>query len=82
MFFVYLLRSQKDNGYYIGQTDDTTLRLERHQGGGVDATKNRLPVTLVYYEAYSTRSEAIEREFKLKQFGSSYVGLLKRLGLR
>jgi hypothetical protein len=34
---------------------------------------------LVYYEAYPTELAAKEREKKLKQFGSSYHGLVKRL---
>ena len=37
---------------------------------------------LVYYEAYNNEMQARERERKLKQYGSSYQGLLKRIGLK
>lgn len=34
-------------------------------------------IELFYYEAYKIKEKAVEREQKLKQFGSSYVGLKK-----
>ncbi|MFC1727599.1 hypothetical protein ACFL0Y_03695 [Patescibacteria group bacterium] len=37
---------------------------------------------LIYYEAYQSENKAKNREKKLKQYGSSYQGLLKRIGLR
>jgi hypothetical protein len=37
---------------------------------------------LVYYEAYFFKSAAQIRERKLKQYGSPYQGLLKRLGMK
>ncbi len=37
---------------------------------------------LFYYEAFIDEKSARVREKKLKQHGSSYQGLLKRLGLR
>ncbi len=36
---------------------------------------------LIYYEAYGEENSAKLREKKLKQFGSSYHGLIKRLKL-
>ena len=82
MFFVYLLKSEKDGKFYIGQTEDVRARFLEHQNGLVESTKYRRPFVLVYYEAYLTREKAIEREKKLKQFGSSYTGLLKRIGYK
>jgi len=37
---------------------------------------------LVYYEAYLDEVQAKMRERKLKQYGSSYIQLLKRLGYK
>ncbi len=82
MWFTYVLRSHVDNGYYIGFTGDIQKRIIEHQDGSVDSTKNRRPIELIYYEAYAEEAMARQRESKLKQFGSSYVGLLKRLGER
>lgn len=82
MYYVYLLRSLKDNGFYIGYTSDPKQRLIEHQNGNVDSTKNRRPVEMVYLEGYQEQSDALEREKSLKQFGSAYSGLLKRIGCR
>ncbi|MBX4205396.1 MAG: GIY-YIG nuclease family protein [Candidatus Doudnabacteria bacterium] len=82
MYFVYILQSQKDKDFYIGFTETIELRLKNHSDGVVASTKNRRPLILVYYEAYLNKAQALEREKKLKQFGSSYTGLLKRLGYK
>ncbi len=79
MYYVYLLKSSKDNGYYVGYAADLKQRFLEHQKGKVHSTKNRRPLELFYYEAYSEQKIAQERERKLKQFGSSYRGLLNRL---
>ncbi len=82
MYYVYLLKSAKDNGLYIGYTHDLRRRFHEHTNGKVDATKHRRPLKLFYYEAYETDSLARERERKLKQFGSAYIALLKRLHVK
>ena len=83
MYFVYLLKTDNENlRFYIGFTEDIQRRIEEHTRGSVKTT-NRIGISeLIYYEAYLDREAAQEREKKLKQFGSSYVGLLKRLHLR
>lgn len=82
MYYVYLLLSQKDNGFYIGCCSDIFVRVSTHNKGYVESTRNRLPMELIYFEAYNDKAKAFERERKLKDFGSSYSGLLKRLGLK
>jgi len=37
---------------------------------------------LYYYEAYTDEAMALDREKKLKIFGSAYTGLAKRIGLK
>ena len=69
MFYVYLLQSQKDNSYYIGQTDNTISRLERHNAGYVKSTKNKIPLKLIGFEEYKTRDEARWEEYNLKRDG-------------
>lgn len=66
MYYVYLLKSLKDNKYYIGQTNNIYKRLERHNSGLVISTKNRTPFVLIGYETYQTRSESMWREHQLK----------------
>lgn len=65
-FFVYILKSVKDDKFYIGQTNNLTDRFLRHNNGCVTATKNRRPLVLAYSENYNTRAEAMRREKYLK----------------
>jgi len=79
MYYVYVLESAKDNGFYIGFSSDLKLRFKNHIDGQVDATKHRRPLILIYYESYSDKKLAQEREIKLKQFGLAYKELIKRI---
>lgn len=78
MFYTYVLRSKKDRKLYIGWSNDLKNRILQHQKGLVIATKNRLPIELVYYEACLSEKGAIAREKQLKTgFGRAYLS--KRL---
>ena len=65
MYFVYVLRNSEGR-YYIGQTSNVALRLQRHNNGTVLWTKNRGPWELVYIQRFETRSEAMGEERRLK----------------
>jgi putative endonuclease len=54
MYYTYVLQSEIDNKFNVGFTKDLKLRFEHHQKGYVDSTKNRRPLKLIYYEAWST----------------------------
>lgn len=60
MYFVYSLKCK--DGYYVGCTDDVVDRLDRHQKGDVQATANRLPITLEFYFAIEDKYKAFEFE--------------------
>jgi len=81
MYYIYILKSFKDNLLYIGSTVDLKKRITEHQSGSVFATKYRLPLELVYYEAYKKEWMARKREKQLKYFGKAYQGLKERLML-
>jgi len=66
MFYVYILKSQKDNKLYVGYTKDLKERIKWHLEGKSQSTKWRLPIELIYYEAYKDKSDAIKREIFLK----------------
>jgi len=66
MFYVYVLRSQKDGKLYTGFTKDLRERIKRHNLGETRATNWRLPVELIYYEAYRDERDAKKRELFLK----------------
>jgi len=61
-YYVYVLLSFKDNKFYIGSTPDLKRRLKQHSSGQVDSTKNRLPVKVIFYEAYLNKYDAFRRE--------------------
>jgi len=62
---VYILQSA-DGSYYIGQTNNLENRFRRHNAGQVRSTKGKTPWTLVYFEEYPTRIEAMKRERAIK----------------
>jgi putative endonuclease len=66
MFYVYLLHSTTDNGFYIGYSTDLKRRLSEHTRGASFATKSRGPWKLIYYEAYTEGEDAEGREKFLK----------------
>jgi putative endonuclease len=75
-YYTYVLMSRKDNQLYIGWTDDLRKRLIRHNQGLVRATKMRVPLVLIYYEACLDKVSAIKREKVLKTgFGRKFLKL-------
>jgi len=65
-FFVYLLKSEKDQKLYIGMTSNVARRVKEHAAGKVPSTRHRCPCVLLYTESYPTRIEAAKRERFLK----------------
>ena len=65
-WFVYMLRCS-DGSLYVGITDDVPARVATHnRAKGPDYTRRRLPVQLIYQEAYPDKSAARTREIELK----------------
>jgi len=79
MFYVYILKSKKDNNFYIGSTNDLKRRINEHNAGLVFSTKSRVPFELVYYEAYKSESDARRREKNLKLRSRAFAQLKKRI---
>lgn len=58
-----------DGTFYCGYSNDVSKRVDTHnKGKGAKYTKTRLPVKLVYTECFETKSEAMKREYQIKQF--------------
>ena len=65
--FVYIVQC-KDHSLYTGYARDVEARIKQHNlGKGAKYTKARRPVVLVYQEMYDTKSEALKREYVIKQ---------------
>ena len=68
MIYVYILKSELDEGFYIGITKDIKKRIIKHNSGGVRSTKNRRPFIVIKIEEYNTYSEARKREIEIKSY--------------
>ena len=79
MFYVYILKSRKDQKCYIGSTKDLRKRLKEHDDGKIFSTRHRRPLTLVYYEAFRSEGDARKREQTLKNYGQGITNLYKRI---
>ncbi|MBM3250728.1 MAG: GIY-YIG nuclease family protein [Candidatus Nealsonbacteria bacterium] len=79
MFYVYVLKSNKDRRLYIGYTNNLKRRIQEHNQGKTFSTAQRGIFSLIYYEAFKSQKDAIVREKQLKQFRSAYGHLKKRI---
>lgn len=70
MYYIYILKSDFNNRYYIGCTQDLTSRFKKHNSGYVRSTKAYRPWTIVYHEQKSTLSQARKRETQIKSWKS------------
>ncbi len=67
-YFVYIVRCS-DGTLYTGTTNDIKRRITMHNTTktGAKYTRYRRPVTIVHSEKYDTKSEALKREYIIKQ---------------
>jgi len=66
MYWVYVLKSIKDNGLYVGLSSNIGKCLKDHNAGYVRSTKGRRPFVLIYKEECFTQKDARAREKFLK----------------
>lgn len=70
MYYFYIVRCS-DNTLYCGQTNNLQKRIDEHNFNKKKSAKYlraRKPVKLVYFEKYKTISEALKREYQVKQW--------------
>ena len=79
MFYVYLIKSRKDNQLYTGLTNNLKRRIKEHNNGLVYSTRSRKPFDLIYYEAFNSKKDARIRESNLKIRSRAFVQLKKRI---
>jgi putative endonuclease len=65
-FYVYIIYSELYDKYYIGQTNNVTDRIKRHNNGSEKFTSSYLPWSLKCIIEKSSRNEAMILENKLK----------------
>jgi predicted GIY-YIG superfamily endonuclease len=67
-FYVYILRTSS-NTLYVGQTNNLEKRIKEHKSKTIKSSKyiRSFPsFELVYSESFTTRSQALKREYELK----------------
>lgn len=71
MNYVYILECG-NGSFYTGWTNNLEHRVQMHNmGKGAKYTKAHLPVKLVYVEEFEDKSEALRREYEIKQLTRS-----------
>jgi len=66
-WLLYVLKC-RDNTLYTGITTDVSRRVEQHNSGSASHyTRSRLPVTLIFSEPCRGRSQALKKEYAMKQ---------------
>ena len=66
MNYTYILKCCDDT-LYTGWTTDLKKRVTQHNAKkGANYTKSRTPVSLVYFEEYESKQEAMKREWAIK----------------
>lgn len=63
MYFVYFIKSLKNNKIYTGITEkNPEVRLSEHNNNSNKWTKENGPFEIVYYEKYFCKKDALQRE--------------------
>ena len=79
MHFVYILKSLKDGGFYIGCTTNLDKRLSIHNSGKAESLKKRRPLEIIYFERYDDQKRAYDRERQIKRYkgGEAFKKLIQ-----
>ncbi len=57
-----------DKTYYTGYTNNLEKRIAMHNNGvGAKYTRGRTPISLVYFEVFTTKRAAMQAEYQFKQ---------------
>ena len=73
-YYVDVLESLTDGDWYTGYSEDVRKRLDEHNSGKNNSTKNRRPFKLIYFEGGLNQNDALAREKYLKSgMGKRYL---------
>jgi predicted GIY-YIG superfamily endonuclease len=78
MFYVYIIRSQKDSSYYTGTTADLEKRLKEHNSGSPRYSSAKRPFKLIWHCVFIEKQKAYDFEKYLKS-GSGFAFRNKHL---
>ena len=73
--FVYIIKSDLDNSWYYGYTENIAQRLNFHNEGISRYTKTKRPWALIFLRSYNLKREALKFEKYLKKTrNKDYIG--------
>ena len=67
MYFVYIIKSAKDESWYYGFSENLDKRLGNHNAGKSIYTKGKLPWVLIFQRGFESKTEALKFERSLKK---------------
>jgi len=68
MWFVYILLCS-DGSLYTGSSNDPQARFIDHKNGkGGRYTRSHKPTKIIYLEQFESKSEALKKEFQIKDW--------------
>ncbi len=68
MHYIYILKSNKHNRYYIGCTSDLERRVRQHNRGNNRSTRPGIPWRLVCFRKFNNQKEAYDCEKLVKSY--------------
>ena len=80
MFYVYILKSEKDSSLYIGKTNNIERRLAEHNHGHTPSIRSKRPYVLLESIICGSEKQAREMEKEFKK-GYKREEIKRRYGL-
>lgn len=80
MYYVYILKSLKDKGFYIGCTKNIEKRILEHNKGKTSSLRSRRPLMVVYTEKHDNVNTAYAREKEIKSYkgGNEFKKIIQK----
>ena len=78
MYYVYVIKSERDGSYYKGATENLKQRFQDHNTGSTRYSSSKRPYKLVWFCAFPNKTKALKFEKYLKH-GSGHAFTKKHL---
>ena len=66
-YYVYIIKSEKDQSWYYGFSENPEKRLQFHNAGKSTYTKGKMPWKLIFCRSFDIKIEALKFEIYLKK---------------
>jgi len=76
MIYTYLAKSEIDDSFYVGISEDPKKRVDNHNSGKLKTTARKKPWKLVYFSCHDSYGEARQHEKWLKKKSRIYKNKL------